>query len=115
MQFHAIFHAHYTPNISKISPAATAIPYNTAIIFTFSFLSGFTLNKTTRPIPAPVHNPAITDENEIAPYAKESVKSLYTAGVINGKEMGFAPQSNASRAEAAKMMYELWKGGLKND
>ncbi|MBP3360296.1 MAG: S-layer homology domain-containing protein [Clostridia bacterium] len=55
------------------------------------------------------------DENEIASYAKESVKLLYTVGVINGNGMGFAPQSNASRAEAAKIMYELWKGGLTND
>ncbi len=69
---------------------------------------------TVKPLEIRQYN-EFTDENEIAPYAKESVKSLYTAGVINGKETGFAPQSNASRAEAAKMMYELWKGGLKND
>ena len=85
MQFHAILHAHYTPNISKISPAATAIPYNTAIIFTFSFLSGFTLNKTTRPIPAPVHNPAITDANEIAPLIYSCVR------ITDAAQLGINP------------------------
>lgn len=66
--------AFYTPVSSRIRPAITAITYNTAIIFIFSFLSGFTLNNTTSPIPAPVQSPAITEEKEIAPLRYSCVR-----------------------------------------
>ena len=48
------------------------------------------------------------DENKIAPYALESVKTLARAGIINGTGDGnFAPESNATRAEAAVIIYRL--------
>lgn len=49
------------------------------------------------------------DEAEVAPYASEAVKQLYTLGIINGKESGsFAPVDTCTRAEAAKMIYDAF-------
>jgi len=48
--------------------------------------------------------------DEFAPYAKDAVASLWGAGLINGiSETEFAPAATASRAEAAKMLYEMLK------
>ena len=48
------------------------------------------------------------DENKIPDYAQEAVFALSSVGVINGNEKGeFLPHANATRAEAAKMIYEL--------
>lgn len=53
---------------------------------------------------------AFSDENEIAEYAKESVVNLYKKGIINGMDDGvFAPKETVTRAQAAKMIYELCK------
>ncbi|RHP02215.1 S-layer homology domain-containing protein [Firmicutes bacterium AF36-3BH] len=50
------------------------------------------------------------DENEIADYAKNSVELLYKKGIINGMDEGiFAPKAMVTRAQAAKMIYELCK------
>ncbi len=49
-----------------------------------------------------------SDEEKIAPYASESVKVLARAGIINGTGDGnFAPANNATRAEAAVIIYRL--------
>ena len=49
-----------------------------------------------------------TDETEISEYAKESVKVLASAKVINGMNDGsFMPKKTATRAEAAVMLYNL--------
>ena len=54
----------------------------------------------------------LTDEDEISDYAKEAVGNLCSYGVINGKENGnFAPKDFATRAEAAKMLYEYMRSG----
>lgn len=46
------------------------------------------------------------DEGEIADYAKEAVKDIAAAGIINGDENKFfLPNDFANRAEAAKMIY----------
>lgn len=46
------------------------------------------------------------DSGKIADYAKDAVGILYTMGVINGMtDTEFAPESNATRAQAAKMVY----------
>ena len=52
-------------------------------------------------------NAAFIDESSISEYAKSSVSALYGAGIISG--MGnncFAPKESATRAQAAKMIYE---------
>ena len=47
-----------------------------------------------------------TDEADISDYAKEAVKTLVKAGIISGDENGrFNPKGNATRAEAAKILY----------
>lgn len=52
------------------------------------------------------------DENEISDYALESVISLYKKGIVNGMGDGrFAPKEKLSRAQAAKLIYELCKTG----
>ena len=49
------------------------------------------------------------DEAEIAGYAKDSIKRFFEGGIINGKENNrFDPYGNATRAEAAKIIYEAF-------
>lgn len=51
------------------------------------------------------------DEAEIADYAKDAVIALFEAGIINGKNANvFDPMGMATRAEAAKIIYEACKG-----
>ena len=48
------------------------------------------------------------DENEISDYAKEAVNALYNNGLINGIDGSrFAPANHATRAEAAKIIYNV--------
>ena len=46
-----------------------------------------------------------SDENQISDYAKESVHRLAAAGIVSGTGDGFKPKANATRAEAAKIVY----------
>ncbi len=51
------------------------------------------------------------DFNEVADYAKEAVSYMAGAGIINGiGDNLFAPAQAATRAQAAKMIYELMGG-----
>lgn len=55
-----------------------------------------------------------TDEEKIAVYANEAVNTMQKAGIINGVKAAdgsysFAPKNNATRAQAAKMIYQLAK------
>ena len=51
---------------------------------------------------------SFADSDEIAQYALEAVNSLAEAHVINGMDTDhFAPNGYATRAQAAKMVYEL--------
>ena len=51
-----------------------------------------------------------SDKEEIADYAKNAVDILTELGVLNGYEDNtFRPEGNATRAEAAKMIYALLK------
>ena len=54
------------------------------------------------------------DAASVSDYAKEAVSAMSGYGVINGVgENKFAPKNNATRAEAAKMIYEMMvKGGM---
>ena len=54
---------------------------------------------------------AFGDETAFADYAKDAIQVLYEADVINGKgDNVFDPAGNATRAEAAKIIYEAFKG-----
>ena len=51
-----------------------------------------------------------SDGNEISDYASEAVSAMSGCGIINGDGSGrFVPKGNATRAEAAKIIYELIK------
>lgn len=51
-----------------------------------------------------------TDSADISDYAKEAVKTMYCSGIVNGfKEGVFAPKAQATRAEVAKIIYEMFK------
>ena len=51
-----------------------------------------------------------TDNNNIASYAQDAISELVGLGVINGYEDGsFNPRGTATRAEAAKMIYGVYK------
>lgn len=48
------------------------------------------------------------DTASIAPYAKEAVETLYSMGIISGKDDGnFDPYGNLTRAECAKIVYGI--------
>lgn len=51
-----------------------------------------------------------TDKDSISDYAKEAIESLSASGIIKGNDDGtFLPHSRATRAEAAKLIYELYQ------
>ena len=51
---------------------------------------------------------SFNDYSDISDYAVEAVESLYKCGIINGvTETSFAPQDNATRAQSAKILYEI--------
>ena len=48
------------------------------------------------------------DQTEISAYAEEAVAVLSGAGIVNGMEGNrFGPKENTTRAQAAKMVYEV--------
>jgi hypothetical protein len=55
----------------------------------------------------PIREFALTDLEQAAAYARDSIVALYRAGIING--MGdslFAPQGTANRAQACVIVYQ---------
>lgn len=56
---------------------------------------------------------SFTDADAVSDYAAEAVEALSRGGVIGGMGDGsFAPQGTATRAQVAKIMYGLLKGGI---
>ena len=59
-------------------------------------------------------NIAFSDSENISGYAKEAVESLVKTGAINGFSDGtFRPTEICTRAQAAKIIYEIMKGADK--
>lgn len=59
-------------------------------------------------IDLPAGNTAFNDAGDIANYAQDAVSALEKQGVINGMGDGtFAPRANATRAQAAKVIYVM--------
>ncbi len=59
-------------------------------------------------IPVPEEYMKFDDDAFISGYAKDAVYALRGAGIINGvSDLEFAPLENATRAQAAKMIYSL--------
>ena len=54
---------------------------------------------------------AFSDESAVADYALEAVKTMSAAGIINGFDDGeFKPADNATRAQAAVVIYRTMGG-----
>jgi hypothetical protein len=52
----------------------------------------------------------LTDADAAAAYAEESIRRLYSAGVINGMGDGsFAPKAAATRAQVCEILYKALK------
>ena len=52
---------------------------------------------------------AFTDNADIAAWAADDVKVAVSLGIINGMDDGsFQPKANATRAQAATMLSQLW-------
>lgn len=51
---------------------------------------------------------AFTDNKDVANYAKESVAALVKQGIISGDGTYLRPTDSMTRAEAAKLLYELY-------
>lgn len=49
------------------------------------------------------------DKNSIAPWAEETASIAVYNGVIDGSNGKFMPKQNATRAEAAMMLYRLYE------
>lgn len=50
------------------------------------------------------------DGDNVSDYAKESVEKLYKKGIMNGMDNNlFVPKANATRAQAAVIIYNLIK------
>ncbi len=54
--------------------------------------------------------PDFTDSGNISEYAVNAIGQLQKNGIVSGRDDGsFAPQMTISRAETAKMIYEILK------
>ncbi|MEK5478164.1 endo-1,4-beta-xylanase [Paenibacillus sp. FSL R5-0407] len=50
-----------------------------------------------------------SDATSLAAYAKDSAASLIGSGIVNGKDGKIAPADTLTRAEAAMILYRIWK------
>lgn len=50
-----------------------------------------------------------SDAASLAAYAKDSAASLIGSGIVNGKDGKIAPTDTLTRAEAAMILYRIWK------
>lgn len=88
----------------KFSPESPISREQMAVMIQrFCDYKGFNLYQTKQKID-------FKDENNISNYAKDSISRVQQAGIINGRPDGsFAPKNNATRAEAAQMLYVMLK------
>lgn len=52
---------------------------------------------------------AYADAEQISSYARDSLEALLKYGVVNGKNGKLAPDDTLTRAEAAVVLYRIWK------
>ena len=89
----------YGKSDTQFAPDANITRQEMAVMIKrYADYKAITLPKTNAPI-------TFTDEAEIAAWAKEAVSAMQQANIISGFPDGtFAPQGNATRAQAAKMI-----------
>ncbi|MNJ44693.1 Endo-1,4-beta-xylanase A precursor [compost metagenome] len=52
---------------------------------------------------------AYADAESVAGYAKYSIAALVKSGIVAGKSDKLAPHDPLNRAEAAAILYRIWK------
>jgi endo-1,4-beta-xylanase len=52
---------------------------------------------------------AYPDADQISAYAKDSMAALLRYGIVSGKDGKLAPEDTLTRAEAAVLLYRIWK------
>src|SRR5690606_11548220 len=68
------------------------------------------LEAAGRSLPSGSPLTAYADADLVADYAKDSVTALAASGIIAGKSGNrIAPQDHLTRAEAAVILYRIWK------
>ncbi|MNO29662.1 Endo-1,4-beta-xylanase A precursor [compost metagenome] len=72
-------------------------------------LTARALAATGKQVKASVALNSYLDEASISSYAKDSALLLLKAGVVNGKNDKIAPNDTLTRAEAAVILYRIWK------
>lgn len=89
----------YGKSDTQFAPDANITRQEMAVMIKrYADYKGITLPQTNVPI-------TFTDEAEIAAWVKEAVSAMQQANIISGFPDGtFAPQGNATRAQAAKMI-----------
>ena len=89
----------YGKSDTQFAPDANITRQEMAVMIKrYADYKNITLPQTNAPI-------TFTDEAEIAAWAKEAVSAMQQANIISGFPDGtFAPQGNATRAQAAKMI-----------
>ncbi|MDR0405359.1 MAG: S-layer homology domain-containing protein, partial [Clostridiales bacterium] len=71
------------------------------------------LYRAVKPPAAIAEAADFTDSTDISAYAIQAVRNLSAAGIVNGMEDGrFAPSAGATRAEAARMIYNALTSGI---
>lgn len=72
-------------------------------------LSARALAATGKPFEGSAALDAYVDAGSIADYAKDSIASLVKNGIVSGKNDKLAPNDPLTRAEAAAILYRIWK------
>ncbi|WFA19382.1 1,4-beta-xylanase [Paenibacillus mucilaginosus] len=72
-------------------------------------LTARALSAAGKQVPAGADLGAYSDAERIASYAKDSASALVQLGVVNGKDGAIAPNDPLTRAEAAVILYRIWK------
>ena len=68
------------------------------------------VNKTGTDTEIIIENPAeLSDLETVSEYAKEAVEFMIKRGAINGINGEFKPKAAATRAQAAKILYQIIK------
>ena len=92
----------YSPKI--LNGAAPILREEIAYLSVTAMIKSMCLEKTSK------NTPEFTDTDKMSEYTIEAIATLNELGVINGRNDGsFCPKDYATRAEAAKIIYNILK------
>ncbi len=93
---------YYSPKI--FNGAAPILREEIAYVSITAMIKSMCLEKTSK------NAPDFIDTDKMSEYTKEAIATLNELGVINGRDDGtFCPKDYATRAEAAKIIYNILK------